>query len=111
VRVPALNPQIWRYAIEDADGGRDALARRARGDIVAFNIAHLSGVEGWMGPARVRPDAQARGLGKEVVRAGVEWLRARGARVIGPRDDAAHDGQHRLLLRARLRARARSRSR
>jgi hypothetical protein len=36
-----------------------------------------------MGPLAVRPDAQSRGLGKAVVRAGVDWLRARGARVIG----------------------------
>jgi hypothetical protein len=31
----------------------------------------------------VRPDRQAEGIGQEVVRAGVAWLRERGARVIG----------------------------
>jgi hypothetical protein len=36
-----------------------------------------------MGPLAVRPDAQGHGLGKDVVRAGVDWLRERGARVIG----------------------------
>jgi GNAT superfamily N-acetyltransferase len=82
VRVPFLNPAVWRYAIDDADGGA-MLWRTAEGGIAAFNVAHHSGTEGWMGPLAVRPDAQAQGLGKEVVRAGVDWLRARGARVIG----------------------------
>ena len=36
-----------------------------------------------MGPLAVRPEAQGGGLGKEIVRTGVEWLRARGARAIG----------------------------
>ena len=82
VRVPHLNPQIWRYAIEDAAGGA-MLWRDDRGHIAAFNIAHLSGTEGWMGPLAVRPDAQGGGAGKEVVRAGIAWLDARGATTIG----------------------------
>ena len=36
-----------------------------------------------MGPLAVRPDAQGAGLGKEIVRTGVEWLRTSGASVIG----------------------------
>ncbi len=82
VRVPYLNPVIWRYAIEDAGDGA-MLWRGERNEIVAFNIAHMSGMEGWMGPLAVRPDAQGTGIGKTVVRAGVEWLTAHGARVIG----------------------------
>lgn len=82
VRVPLLNPAIWRYAIEDADGGA-MLWRDERDEIVAFNVAHHSGVEGWMGPLAVRPDWQGNGVGKTIVLAGVEWLRARRATVIG----------------------------
>ena len=82
VRVPFLNPAIWRYAIEDSDGGAVAW-RGEREEIVAFNIAHRSGIEGWMGPLAVRPEWQGGGLGKEVVRAGVRWLGERSARVIG----------------------------
>ena len=82
VRVPALNPAIWRYAIDDADGGA-MLWRGERDEIVAFNVAHHSGVEGWMGPLAVRPEWQGSGVGKEIVRAGVEWLQSRGAKVIG----------------------------
>ena len=82
VRVPFLNPAIWRYAIDDADGG--ALAWRGeREEIVAFNIVHRSGIEGWMGPLAVRPEWQGGGLGKEIVRVGVNWLSDRSAGVIG----------------------------
>jgi GNAT superfamily N-acetyltransferase len=82
VRVPHLNPAVWRFAIADAEGGAMAW-RDARGSIIAFNIAHRSGTEGWMGPLAVHPDHQGHGIGKSVVIAGVEWLKARGARVIG----------------------------
>jgi GNAT superfamily N-acetyltransferase len=82
VRVPFLNEAIWRYAIEDAGGG--AMLWRDEGDrLVGFNIAHCSGREGWMGPLCVRPDRQLGGLGKEIVAAAIEWLRARGVTTIG----------------------------
>ena len=82
VRVPFLNPAIWRYAIDDAATGA-MLWRGERGDVVAFNMAHRSGVEGWMGPLAVRPESQGSGIGKEIVRSGIEWLRREGADVIG----------------------------
>ena len=82
VRVPFLNPAIWRYAIEDAGSGA-MIWRGERDEIVAFNIAHRSGIEGWMGPLAVRPEWQGGGLGKEIVRAGIAWLGERSARVIG----------------------------
>lgn len=82
VRVPHLNPAVWRFAIADAAGGAMAW-RDERGSIIAFNIAHCSGGEGWMGPLAVHPDHQGHGIGKSVVIAGVEWLKRRGARVIG----------------------------
>jgi GNAT superfamily N-acetyltransferase len=82
VRVPMLNPAVWRYAIEDAAGGA-MLWRDERGEIAAFNVAHVSGREGWMGPLAVRPDSQGNGLGKRVVQAAVEFVRSRGATTIG----------------------------
>ncbi|MEO8199288.1 MAG: GNAT family N-acetyltransferase [Gemmatimonadota bacterium] len=82
VRVPYLNPLIWRYAIEDSGEGA-MIWRDGDGRPAAFNMVHQSGSEGWMGPLAVRPDRQNEGLGKAVVRAGIEWLRARGARTIG----------------------------
>jgi GNAT superfamily N-acetyltransferase len=82
VRVPHLNPAIWRYALEDAGEGA-MVWRDADGELCGFNIVHLSGREGWMGPLAVRPDRQGTGLGKELIRAGVAWLQDRGARTIG----------------------------
>ena len=82
VRVPNLNPQVWRYAIEDAAGGA-MVWRDARGGIAGFNMVHRSGVEGWMGPLAVRVEHQGSGLGKEIVERGVAWLEREGARVIG----------------------------
>jgi GNAT superfamily N-acetyltransferase len=82
VRVPQLNSAIWRYAIEDAGDGA-MVWRDAGGELVAFNMVHRSGVEGWMGPLAVRPDRQGEGLGSAMVLAGVEWLKAEGARTIG----------------------------
>ncbi|MDQ6886635.1 MAG: GNAT family N-acetyltransferase [Gemmatimonadota bacterium] len=82
VRVPHLNPLIWRYAIEDADGGA-LVWRDEHDDIVAFNIVHRSGVEGWMGPLAVRADRQSSGMGKDIVRAGIDWLRDARVTTIG----------------------------
>ena len=70
VRVPHLNPPVWRFAIADAGEGA-MLWRDDRGNVVAFNVAHLSGTEAWMGPLAVHPDYQGHGLGKAVVLARV----------------------------------------
>src|SRR4051794_22303745 len=82
VRVPFLNSTIWRYAIEDAAGGA-MLWRDERGQIVAFNMVHRSGTEGWMGPLAVRTEFQGSGTGKEIVTRGIEWLRTQGVSIIG----------------------------
>ncbi len=82
VRVPFLNPTIWRYAIDDADEGA-MLWRDDRGHVVAFNMVHRSGTEGWMGPLAVRTEFQGNGTGKEIVTRGIEWLKSKGATVIG----------------------------
>lgn len=82
VRVPFLNRDIWRYAIEDAGEGAQ-LWRDGEGQLAAFNMVHQSGAEGWMGPLAVRPALQGTGVGSLIVRSGISWLRARGARVIG----------------------------
>ncbi len=82
VRVPPLSPAVWRYALRDADAGA-MVWRDERGAITAFNLAHHSGTEGWMGPLAVRPDRQHAGLGKVIVRAGIEHLRAAGVTTLG----------------------------
>lgn len=82
VRVPPLNPAIWRYAIDDAGDGA-LVWEDERRRIVAFNMVHRSGAEGWMGPLCVRTEYQGAGFGKQIVQAGVSMLRAGGAHVIG----------------------------
>jgi GNAT superfamily N-acetyltransferase len=82
VRVPQLNNLVWRYALEDAGDG-SMVWRDADGQMVAFNMVHRSGTEGWMGPLAVRPDRQGEGLGSTMVRTGIEWLRGQGATTIG----------------------------
>lgn len=82
VRVPPLSTYVWRYAVEDAGDG--ALCwRDGDGRIVAFNMVHRSGTEGWMGPLCVGPSYQGSGLGGIVVKSGIEWLSRRGVSVIG----------------------------
>lgn len=82
VRVPRLNPAIWRYALIDAGEGA-MLWRDEHEDIAAFNLAHLCGREGWMGPLAVRTDRQGGGVGKSVVGAAADWLIDRGAHTVG----------------------------
>jgi GNAT superfamily N-acetyltransferase len=82
VRVPQLNNLVWRYALEDAGDG-SMVWRDADGHMVAFNMVHQSGTEGWMGPLAVRPDRQGEGLGSLMVRTGIDWLRSQGAATIG----------------------------
>ncbi|HXV85087.1 MAG TPA: GNAT family N-acetyltransferase [Gemmatimonadales bacterium] len=82
VRVPQLNPQVWRYALRDARDGA-MLWQDEQDELVAFNIAHRSGAEGWMGPLAVRPDRQGLGLGQAVVRAAIGWLQEQGVTTIG----------------------------
>jgi GNAT superfamily N-acetyltransferase len=82
VRVPHLNEAVWRYALKDAGEGA-MLWRDERNQIVAFNIAHCSGAEGWMGPLAVRPDRQGSGLGRAIVTAAIDWLKRRGVKTLG----------------------------
>src|SRR5882762_8457331 len=82
VRVPFLNPQVWRYALQDAGDGA-MVWRDDAGQIAAFNIAHRSGAEGWMGPLAVRPDQQGVGIGKTIVRAAADWLMDQGVTTLG----------------------------
>lgn len=82
VRVPQLNTAIWHFAIDDAGAGA-MLWRDNRGDVVAFNIVHRAGSEGWMGPLAVRTDHQGHRLGRRIVAAGIAWLEAQGVATIG----------------------------
>src|SRR5438034_366945 len=59
------------------------LWRDEAGRVAAFNIAHRSGAEGWMGPLAVRPDRQGGGVGKTIVRTATDWLLEQGVGTLG----------------------------
>lgn len=82
VRVPPLNALVWRFALLDAGEGA-FVWRDERGQVAAFNVAHRSGSEGWMGPLAVRPDRQGAGVGQIVVRTAIDWLLDRGVTTLG----------------------------
>ena len=82
VRVPPLNPRVWTYALRDAGDGA-MVWRDEDGRLVAFNVAHRCGCEGWMGPLAVRVDRQGSGIGKTIVRAATDWLLDRGVSTLG----------------------------
>jgi GNAT superfamily N-acetyltransferase len=63
--------------------GEGALVAYDHEQVVGFNFNHLFGSTGWMGPLAVMPKYQGAGVGKAVVNAGVDYLRTRGATVIG----------------------------
>ena len=91
VRVPQLNPLVWRYALLDAGEGA-MVWRDEHGDIAAFNVAHQGGAEGWMGPLAVRPDRQGTGVGKTIVRTAADWLIDRGITTLGLGDTSLVEG-------------------
>lgn len=82
VRVPQLNPAIWEYAVRDAGDGA-MIWRDAQSELVAFNITHRSGAEGWMGPLAVRTDRQGEGTGRTIVETAIEWLKGEGVTTLG----------------------------
>src|SRR5258705_2364852 len=82
VRVPQLNPLVWRYALLGAGDGA-MLWRDEHDEVAAFNAAHRSGTEGWMGPLAVRPARRGTGVGKTIVRTATDWLIDRRALTLG----------------------------
>src|SRR5437870_12712810 len=82
VRVPHLNPQVWRYALLDAGEGA-MVWRDEAGQIAALNVTHRSGAAGWIGPLAVRPDRPGGWVGKMIVRAAVDWLVAQHVTTVG----------------------------
>ena len=82
VRVPQLNPNVWRYALRDAEEGARVWFDE-EGELVAFNVAHHSGTEGWMGPLAVASARQATGIGQLIVESAIDWLREVGVTTLG----------------------------
>ncbi len=68
----------WMRA--DPDG---ALVAEDAGELVGLIFCHARGRAGWIGPLAVRPGRQARGLGKALLRAGLQYFERRGCRWVG----------------------------
>ena len=105
VRVPHLNPLIWRYALEDAGDGA-MVWRDGDGELAGFNVVHFSGSEGWMGPLRgaSRPSGDRSRQGDDPV--GHRLAAREGGADDRPRDHASHYREHRVLQQAGVPARA-----
>jgi ribosomal protein S18 acetylase RimI-like enzyme len=80
-RVSPCRPEFLRMYLDRS--GEGAIVAIDRGQVVGFNFNHLYGATGWMGPLAVLPRYQGAGVGKAVVRGGIEYLRTRGANTIG----------------------------
>src|SRR2546428_11336949 len=63
VRVPHLNPQVWRYALLDAGEGA-MVWRDEAGQAGAVDRPHRPGFGGGLGPRPVRPDPGGGGGGE-----------------------------------------------
>ena len=80
-RVSPCRPEFLRMYLDRS--GEGAMVAIEREQVVGFNFSHLYGATGWMGPLAVLPKYQGVGVGKAVVRGGIEYLRRRSANVIG----------------------------
>ncbi len=80
-RVPPCRPVMLRMYLQRFPGGNFVLEHRRK--IVGFVFSHLWGKVGWLGPVAVLPEKQGRGLGRQLVQAGVEALKAADAVTIG----------------------------
>ena len=111
VRVPFLNSDDLALRDRGCCRRRDALARRARPHRrvqhgASFRHRRLDGAA-----RRANGVSGQRASARRSSTRGVEWLKEQGATRHRTRDDAAHDGQHRLLLAPRAFFPAGSRSR
>lgn len=66
-------------AIARANPGSDILVGELDGRIVATAMVGVDGHRGWAYYVAVTPERQGRGLGRQIMAAAADWLRARGA--------------------------------
>ena len=80
-RVSPCRPEFLRMYLERSAEG--ALVAVDHERVAGFNFNHLYGSTGWMGPLAVMPRYQGTGVGKALVSRGLDYLRGRGARILG----------------------------
>ncbi|MEW6356058.1 MAG: GNAT family N-acetyltransferase [Planctomycetota bacterium] len=62
---------------------KGALVAERDGAIIGINFNHARGRCGWFGPLAVAPGAQSAGVGKALLRAGMEYLKSASCELIG----------------------------
>ena len=80
-RISPCRPEFLKMYLDRSAEG--AIVSVDRGRVTGFNFNHLYGTTGWMGPVAVAPGYQGAGVGKSLVREGIDYLRGRDAKIIG----------------------------
>jgi ribosomal protein S18 acetylase RimI-like enzyme len=80
-RVSPCRPEFMLMYLDRS--GEGALVAEDRKRVAGFSFSHLYGLTGWMGPIAVLPRYQSSGVGKMLVTRSVDYLRGRGARIMG----------------------------
>ncbi len=63
--------------------GNDSFVARLNGRIIGSIICHTWGNIGWFGPLEVLPQYQGQGIGKKLVRTGMDFLDSQGCSITG----------------------------
>jgi ribosomal protein S18 acetylase RimI-like enzyme len=80
-RVSPCRPEFMKMYLDRS--GEGAFVAEDRQRVAGFSFSHLYGLTGWMGPIAVLPRYQGAGVGKTLVTRSVDYLRARGAKIMG----------------------------
>lgn len=79
--VPRRSKRNILFYLDKEPGG--CIVAEANGRVVGDIFCHGWGKVGWFGPVEVHPSHQNSGIGKQLIRAGIEYLEARDSSVIG----------------------------
>lgn len=70
--------ELWHRT--DPEG---AMVAEDDGEIIALSMCHARGAAGWIGPLAVKPDAQSKGVGKQLMSAAFDYFDRQGCKWVG----------------------------
>lgn len=79
--VPRRSKRNILFYLDKEPGG--CLVAESNGRTVGDIFCHAWGKVGWFGPVEVHPSHQNSGIGKQLIRAGIDYLEGKGCSVIG----------------------------
>lgn len=79
--VPKRSRRNILFYLDKEPGG--CLVAESNGRVVGDIFCHAWGRVGWFGPVEVHPSHQNAGIGKRLIRAGIDYLERKGSTVIG----------------------------